>query len=212
MSQLEISTHILGPIENNTYVLKDLDSKTAVVVDPSFECWSIIKELKDNSIRLSMIWITHAHFDHIAGVAMLKQAFEQPIPVGLHPADLDLWNHAGGASNFGISMPKLPEPDIKFYPNQKLTLGDLKFSVSHTPGHTRGHVIFYQPETQLALTGDLIFYHSVGRTDLPGGDMQTLLHSIRTQILTLPPTTRLLSGHGPETTVQEEILHNPFLQ
>jgi hydroxyacylglutathione hydrolase len=211
MPPLSISTHILGPLGNNTYLLKDHETGTAVIVDPSFECSSVLDELQADGLQLSMVWITHAHFDHIAGVPELRKALKQEFIIGLHPADLELWNQSGGSMNFGIRLPALPQPEMKFYPGQILSLGKHQFSVRHTPGHTRGHVIFYSADQQTAFTGDLIFHHGVGRTDLAGGDEGTLQHSIRTQILTLPPETRLLSGHGLETTVQEEQLNNPFL-
>lgn len=211
MPQLSISTHILGPLGNNTYLIKDPQSHQAVIIDPSFDCGSVLDELKADGLQLAAVWITHAHFDHIAGVSELKQALSEGFVVGLHPADVDLWNQSGHSQNFGIRLPVLPAPEMKFYPDQTLALGEHLFTVRHTPGHTRGHVIFYCAEAQAAFTGDLIFYHGVGRTDLAGGDEEALLHSIRTQILTLPPETRLLSGHGLETSVQEELLNNPFL-
>ncbi|MDR3572925.1 MAG: MBL fold metallo-hydrolase [Anaerolineaceae bacterium] len=208
---LLIYTYVLGPLENNTYVVADSDSLEAAIIDPSFESESILRDIRNKGLKLSRIWLTHAHFDHFVGVGPINSNLAAPLPVGLHSGDFDLWRHGGGADAFGLRIQPLEEPIIHFYHGQILKLGTTQFEVRHTPGHTRGHVVFYIEEASLVLCGDLIFYHSIGRSDLAGGDQVTLLHSIQTQILTLPPETRLLSGHGPETSVAEESAENPFL-
>jgi glyoxylase-like metal-dependent hydrolase (beta-lactamase superfamily II) len=208
---LEILSLQLGPMENNTYVAADVSSGQAVVIDPSFDSEVILPEIEQRGWSLSAIWLTHAHFDHIAGVKALLSASSPPPAVGLHPADLPLWQQGGGARIFGLEIELGPEPSLSFVDGSTLQLGDNSFEVRHTPGHTTGHVVFYCAQEAVVFCGDLIFYHGVGRTDLPGGDHRTLLRSIREQILTLPPATRLLSGHGPETTVAEEQAANPFL-
>jgi glyoxylase-like metal-dependent hydrolase (beta-lactamase superfamily II) len=147
----------------------------------------------------------------MAGINVLTRAFTYPIQIGLHAADLDLWKQGGGARFFGMEIEPGPKPTLFFTHAQKLFLGTATLEVRHTPGHTPGHVIFYAAENGIVFCGDLIFNHGIGRSDLPGGDQIELLNSIRTQVLTLPPQTRLLSGHGPETTVGEETVENPFL-
>jgi hydroxyacylglutathione hydrolase len=208
---LEIFTRICGPLDNNTYVLIDRDTYEAVVIDPSFESEVVLEDARQNGWRLTKIWLTHAHFDHFAGVGPITHAFSPPLAFGFHSADLDIWRQGGGALSFGIKIAPPGEPSFHFYHLQKVMVGAATLEVRHTPGHTPGHVIFYSAEDKVAFCGDLIFYHSVGRTDLPGGDWQSLIRSIQTQILTLPPETRLLSGHGIETTVAEEQKNNPFL-
>lgn len=208
---ISCTTLVLGPLENNTYLIADQETGQAVVVDPSFESEQVLEEALQHGWTLSQVWLTHAHFDHIAGVATVCGAFAPPLPVGLHPGDLALWQQNGGASNFGLQVERGPEPTILFSHGQLLTLGRSTFQVRHTPGHTRGHVVFVSQDAPLVLCGDLIFKESVGRTDLPNGNPAALLASIRTQILTLPPETRLLSGHGPETTVGYEAKNNPFI-
>ncbi len=202
---------VLGPLENNTYLIVDTETNEAVVVDPSFESEIVLAEIRQQGWRLTQVWLTHAHFDHIAGVSTIAESTTPPLPVGLHPGDLILWKQGGGAPPFGIKIERGPEPSIIFSHGQMLQVGKASFEVRHTPGHTRGHVVFVCHAAGFALCGDLIFKGSVGRTDLPGGDTGRLMNSIRSQILNLPPATRLYSGHGPETTVGEELKSNPFL-
>ena len=208
---LVIVTIQLGPMENNSYLIADPETHQAAVIDPSFESEPVLEEAAQRGWTLTQVWLTHAHFDHIAGVRTVTESTQPHLPVGLHPADLPLWKQGGGARFFGFQIDPGPKPTIAFSHGQTLRLGSQTVEVRHTPGHTDGHVVFYAPEGSFAVCGDLIFYHGVGRTDLPGGSHQTLLQSIREHILTLPPTTRLLCGHGPETTVEEEKRENPFL-
>jgi len=209
--KIEIATIELGPMENNSYLIADTEKGQAAVIDPSFESEIIVEEINRRGWAVSSIWLTHAHFDHIAGVKTLLSALGPKLVVGLHPADLSLWRQGGGGRAFGIKIEPGSDPTLHFEHEQILRLGRHYIEVRHTPGHTPGHVIFYSAAAGAAFCGDLIFYRGVGRTDLPGGEQSTLLQSIYTQILTLPPSTRLLSGHGPETTVQDEARNNPFL-
>jgi glyoxylase-like metal-dependent hydrolase (beta-lactamase superfamily II) len=132
-------------------------------------------------------------------------------PVALHPRDYGLWRVKGGAAMFGIEIEPCPEPTVDLSQFVRLHLGEEEFEVRHAPGHTPGHVVFYCAQESVAFCGDVIFQGSIGRTDLPGGNYDTLIESIHSQILTLPDDTRLLSGHGPETTVGVERVNNPFL-
>lgn len=208
---LSIVTLQLGPMENNTYLLADTRSKQAAVIDPSFDSHIALRDIEQRGWQLAAVWLTHAHFDHLAGLNTVVNAVQPPAPVGIHRGDLALYRQGGGSQLFGLEIEPGPEPSIWFSHGQALQLGDETLSVRHTPGHTTGHVIFYSETAGAALCGDLIFYHGVGRTDLPGGSHSALLQSIRSQIFTLPSDTRLLSGHGPETTVKEELENNPFL-
>jgi len=208
---LEIVTLQLGQMENNSYLAADSRSGEAAAIDPSFESEKLLQAAEQRGWKLSGIWLTHAHFDHIAGVATIQQAQEQELPVGLHPADLPVWQQGGGAALFGLQMKPGPEPTLHFQHGQQLRVGRHIIEVRHTPGHSPGHVTFYAAGSSVVFAGDLIFYRGIGRTDLPGGSYSQLLQSIQQQILPLPPATRLLCGHGPETTVQEEAANNPFL-
>jgi len=202
---------VLGPLENNSYLIVDSETGDAVIVDPSFDTQVILDEIKLHDWRLRQVWLTHAHFDHIAGVGTVIGSTIPPVPVGLHPGDLMLWKQNGMAPTFGVKFDAGPEPSMQFTHGQILHVGNSTFEVRHTPGHSRGHVVFVSENAPLVLCGDLIFKDSVGRTDLPGGNTAALIKSIRDQILTLPLETRLLSGHGPETTVGEEKNSNPYL-
>ncbi|NMC78701.1 MAG: MBL fold metallo-hydrolase [Chloroflexi bacterium] len=206
-----IKTFVLGSLQNNSYWVGDPQTRQAVIIDPAAGSPKILEQMASLGCRVSAIWLTHAHFDHIAGVSDLLEAIQPEPAVWLHPDDLDLWRNSGGAGLFGYRFYSGPEPDNALYHGQVLKVGQYAFEVRHTPGHTPGHVTFYNPEAAVAFCGDLIFHRSVGRTDLPGGNMAALLNSIRQSIFSLPPETRLLSGHGPETTVAEERAENPFL-
>jgi len=208
---LEIHTFTLGSLANNTYVLVDPATLLAVIVDPAFDSRHVAQAINKAGWKPFQIWLTHAHFDHTAGIAEINTNVQSALPVGIHPDDLDLYKKGGGAGLFGITAPDLPEPSIFFEHNQQLSIGAETVEVRHTPGHSAGHVVFYLPQNKIALVGDLIFKNGVGRTDLPGGSMANLLNSIYKNMLTLPPETRLLSGHGAETTVTDEVEFNPYL-
>jgi hydroxyacylglutathione hydrolase len=208
---LTIHKLVLGPLENNTYLIADEQTRQAVVIDPSFGSKRAAEEIRQQGYELVGIWLTHAHFDHVAGVQELLDAFGDEIPVGLHPSDIPLWNYAGGAAMFGFDLKPGPEPKLRLRHGQILSLGQSSFEVRLTPGHSPGHVVFYCAEDRVVFCGDLIFQMGVGRTDLPGGSYATLLESIRMQVMPLPPETRLLSGHGNETTVGDELAKNPFV-
>lgn len=202
----------LGMAMTNTYLLGDPDTKGAVVIDPAWDGEQIARAAKDRGWQIGAIWLTHGHFDHFGGVSGIIKSIAAPIPVALHAQDRPLWLNHGGASFFGIqNFDPGPEPSIDLENGMVLTIGDYEFEVRHTPGHSPGHVVFVSTELGTVFCGDLIFCSSVGRSDLPGGDWDTLLKSIREEILVLPDETGLLAGHGPPTTVGQERRTNPFV-
>lgn len=208
---LEIVQYQIGPLDNNTYLAADPVSEMAVLIDPSFGSQEILKSIEQQGWTLSQVWLTHAHFDHIAGVSAVQAGVKTLLPVFLHPKDFPLWRDHGGARLFGFQVDLGPEPDHLLEHRQKLPLGSQMLEVRHTPGHTPGHVIFYSVEAAAAFCGDLIFFHGVGRTDLPGSSHAILVRSIHEEVFSLPRHTRLLSGHGIETTVEEEMRENPYV-
>ncbi len=209
---LQIIPFTLGPAQTNAYLIADPDTRDAAVIDPSWDGKRILSEAQSRGWRIAHLWYTHAHFDHIGGAAEIADALN-PLPlVALHPNDHVLWRAGGGGALFGFKIDPGPEPTIDFTHGQILKLGSAQLEVRFTPGHTTGHCVLYCAEAKVCFCGDLIFAGSVGRTDLPGGNWDTLEQSIRKQIYTLPDETRLLSGHGPETTVGNEKKFNPFVQ
>jgi glyoxylase-like metal-dependent hydrolase (beta-lactamase superfamily II) len=208
---IEIITLVLGPVETNTYIVADPSSREAVVIDPAWEGEKIARRASQRGWTIRQLWLTHAHFDHLGGAAGIAKQVTPAPPVALHPQDMPLWSVNGGAALFGMQVDPGPRPSIQLEAGQVLQIGSLQFEVRHAPGHTLGHVVFYSPAEQIVFCGDVIFAGSIGRTDLPGGDYRQLLDSIRTQILSLPDETRLLSGHGPGSTVGQEKRSNPFL-
>jgi len=208
---LEIYSMVLGPVVTNAYLVGDSETGQAVAIDPADTGEIIVREAQSRRWEIEQIWLTHAHFDHLAGVSGLINHVTHTPVIALHPDDKPLWRMGGGAAYFGMDIDPGPEPEIELVNGQKLVVGQTIFEVRHTPGHTPGHVVFYSSTEQLVFCGDVIFQGSIGRTDLPGGDYATLIASIQTQILSLPDETRLLSGHGPETTVGVERRMNPFL-
>ena len=208
---LSIVSLVLGQVQTNTYLIADEQSGEAAVIDPSDQGELIVAEAEQRGWRIGNIWLTHAHFDHLGGAAGVADRINPPPPVALHPDDYPLWRIQGGAPFFGLRIDPGPEPTIDLHHGQILHLGNNQLEVRHAPGHTRGHVMFYCAADGVLFCGDVIFQGSIGRTDLPGGDYDTLIASIRSQVLTLPDETRLLSGHGLETWVGEERRNNPFL-
>jgi hydroxyacylglutathione hydrolase len=207
---LEIVSLTLGPAQTNAYLVADSQSGEAAVIDPAWDGDLILAAAQERGWRIAHLWYTHAHFDHIGGAGAIADALNQLPLVALHPADHTLWRAEGGAPLFGLRIDPGPEPTIDLVDGMRMQLGQVQFEVRHTPGHTPGHCAFYVAQDGLLFCGDLIFQGSVGRTDLPGGSWEQLVNSIRTQVFSLPDETRLLSGHGPETTVGEEKRSNPF--
>jgi hydroxyacylglutathione hydrolase len=208
---LSIVRLALGPLETNTYLIANQETKEAVVIDPAWDGDVILFEARQRGWHIVSLWLTHAHFDHLGGAAALADGLNPLPPVALHPDDQGLWHIQGGAAIFGMQIDPGPEPTIELYHGQILHLGEIEIEVRHTPGHTRGSVIFYCLSENVVFVGDTVFQGSIGRTDLPGGDYDMLIESIQSQILSLPDKTRLLPGHGPESTVGFERLYNPFL-
>jgi glyoxylase-like metal-dependent hydrolase (beta-lactamase superfamily II) len=198
-----------GAFGENTWLLWDGPTRQAVVVDPGEEAGRIVAELRRRDLTVGGIWLTHAHVDHIWGVDALR--VETGAPVFLHPADRE-WYDAFPDQLRHFGLPALPAPappDRALVPGEFLAVGPWRFAVRHVPGHSPGHVAFIGHG--LAFTGDVLFLDSIGRTDFPGCSHAQLLESIRRELLSLPDETRVLPGHGPETTIGRERRHNPFL-
>jgi len=202
----------LGMTMTNAYLVGDPETGKAVVIDPGYDGDQILDKAKQLGLEIEAIWLTHAHFDHIGGAGAVAAGIMPQPPVALHPEDMWLWEMQGGAPFFGLTgIDPGPRPSILLDHGMTLSLAGTQFKVLHAPGHTPGHVMFYCEEAGALFCGDVIFQSSIGRTDLPRGSYAVLLQSIREQVMTLPDETRLLNGHGPETTVGRERIYNPFI-
>lgn len=199
----------LGPIGTNCFIVSDEAAGRAAVIDPGGEAPRVLAALARRKLTAEAIVVTHAHFDHVGGVRDLVQATGAAFLIG--EAELPVLEVAAERAllYFGITMPPPPPPDRLLRDGEALTLAGAPFRVVHTPGHSPGHICLLGEG--VAFVGDVVFQGSIGRTDLPGGDHDTLLRAIATHVLTLPDETVLYNGHGPATTVGRERQANPFL-
>ena len=208
MSDLEVVTLPNGQFVENCYLLANRTTREAVIIDPGEEPAMFLAELDTRAWTLRGIWLTHGHIDHILGVGAVHRATH--VPIHLHPADRILYDNVSKQAEwFGLRIDPLPEPDVELAEGGTVSVGGYGFEVRHTPGHSPGSVSFVGHG--MVFGGDVLFNGSVGRTDLPGGDPGILLTSIQRHFLSLPDSTILRSGHGPETTIGVERLTNPFL-
>jgi len=201
----------VGPLQCNCSILGDETSREAIVVDPGGDISRIVAILEKHGLTAKQILITHAHIDHIAGAARLKQLTGAPILY--NQLDLPLVKMMDiQAGWLGVPTPEVPAPDDTLDDGKLITVTGLTGSILHTPGHTEGSVCLYLPREALLLAGDTLFAGSIGRTDLPGGDQRKILASIRESLLPLPLDTTVIPGHGSRTTIGAERESNPFLQ
>jgi glyoxylase-like metal-dependent hydrolase (beta-lactamase superfamily II) len=208
VSDLEVVPLPNGQFAENCYLLADRASRQAVMVDPGEEPRLFLAELDTRAWSLQAVWLTHAHVDHIMGVRAVKDA--TGVPVYLHPADRALYDALPRQGEWmGMALEPPPPPDAALHEGQVLRLGPHEITVRHTPGHSPGSVSFVGGG--FVLGGDVLFNGSIGRTDLPGGDLAQLMHSIHSVFLTMADSVVVYSGHGPETTIGVERMTNPFL-
>jgi hydroxyacylglutathione hydrolase len=207
----------VGPLQCNCSILGDEVSGEAIVVDPGDEISRIMALLRQHRLTVKQIVITHAHIDHIAGAAKLKQLTGAPILYNQN--DLPLVRMMDiQASWIGVGTPEVPPPDDTLDDGKLISIGTgndqpgITGSILHTPGHTEGSICLYLPDQSLLIAGDTLFHGSVGRTDLPGGNSRKLLNSIRERLLTLPDDVTVIPGHDERTTIGQERQSNPFLR
>ena len=204
-----LETLVVGMIQANCYVLGDEETGDALVIDPGGDTPVVLKALAARKLKAVAAVATHGHFDHVEGLASFKRATGAPILV--HKADLPLIQ---GMTNqgllFGIRVEAAPPPDRFLEEGDKVAFGKHALKVIHTPGHSLGSVSLAVDKA--VFVGDLLFAGSIGRTDLQGGDYDTLIRSVREKIFTLPDDTVVYPGHGPETTVGMEKRTNPFFR
>ena len=196
--------------EQNCSVLWCEETREAAVVDPGGDVGRIIKFLNDQQLKLVKVLITHGHVDHAGGAAALVKQIPAPVE-GPHQAD-DFWLQSMPARgrDYGFPAVEAITPDRWLQDGDTVSFGKVTMDVIHCPGHTPGHVVFFEPETKLAFVGDVIFAGSIGRTDFPKGDLKTLLHSIREKLFPLGGDVAFVPGHGPMSDFAEERESNPY--
>lgn len=199
----------VGPVQTNCYIAGCEETKEGVVIDPGDNGEWILGVIKELGLEIKYILNTHAHFDHIMANAAMLEAFD--VPLALHPLDRPLLQQNGGAALFGFQAPPSPEPTMELAEGDTISFGQHTFQVLYTPGHTVGHVSFYEPTAGVIFDGDVLFASGIGRTDLPGGDHATLINTIHEKLMVLPDETVVCSGHGPVTTIGRERQSNPWL-
>jgi glyoxylase-like metal-dependent hydrolase (beta-lactamase superfamily II) len=197
----------VGPLMENCYILGCEETKEAAVIDPGAEADRILLSLAESTLTAKYIINTHGHFDHVGANRKLHDATGADILI--HPLDAPMLNQiAAGASAWGLSGDDSPAPARTLEENDTVIFGSITLQVIHTPGHTPGGISLYTAGH--VFVGDALFAGSIGRTDLPGGDYQTLIASIRTKLFALPDDVKVYSGHGPVTTIGWEKRSNPF--
>jgi hydroxyacylglutathione hydrolase len=206
-----LETLVVGALETNCYIVGAAQSGRAIVIDPGDEPSEILRTLQRRGLALDGLIATHAHFDHILAVRALQEA--SGAPFYLNAADRPLLQAMQRTAMAWIERDpgEPPEVDGDLIPGEAIQVGDLALEIRGTPGHSPGGIALVHHESRRAFTGDAVFAGSIGRTDMPGGNMALLMESIRTQILSLPDDYTLLPGHGPSSTVLAERMGNPFL-
>jgi hydroxyacylglutathione hydrolase len=204
-----IETLVVGPLQENCYIVGDEDSREGIIIDPGDEAQRIVEAVGRLGLTVRAVVNTHGHIDHIAAAQAVKESLGAKLY--LHPGDLRYLPHTvEQGAMFGIFEAREPVVDVHLADGDEISFGALRAQVIHAPGHTPGGCLLRIGDD--VFCGDLIFSGSIGRTDLPGGDYKTIVDSLERVVLTLPDHVRLHPGHGPSTTAAVERRFNPFLQ
>jgi glyoxylase-like metal-dependent hydrolase (beta-lactamase superfamily II) len=209
-----IETAAVGPFQKNGYVVGCEKTRQAIIIDPGDEVDQLVAFIQRERLTPRAILLTHAHVDHVSGVGRAKRAFD--IPIYLHRDDVFLYDQAAAhGALFGLTVEQPPPVDVFYEGHQAFSFGEYAVHVHHTPGHCPGGVCLQVGRQgtsgQDLFVGDTLFAGSIGRTDLPGGDYETLMRSITGVLYAFGDDARVYSGHGPETTIGHERRSNPFL-
>ena len=195
---------VCGPIANNTYVVYDENTRDCVIIDPSYYFQRVLSRVSEMGLTPREYWLTHGHFDHYLGTAY-PESLALGVSSHLHPLDEPIFEESLNPRMSGISfIGNAPRPMLDLSDGKELQVGDYTFKIMLTPGHAPGHCCFYCEEAGWLFSGDLVFYHSYGRTDLTGGSTAVLMKSIREKVLTLPADTLIMPGHEDFTFVKDE--------
>jgi glyoxylase-like metal-dependent hydrolase (beta-lactamase superfamily II) len=206
-----LETFPVGPLQCNCTILGDEQTGEAIVIDPGEEIGRIQKRLAAHGLKLKQILVTHGHIDHVGGALKLKRLTGAPIY--LNEGDLEQLALMQDQANWlGVETPETAPPDESLADGLTVGLAAYPAKVLHTPGHTQGSVSLHFAPLKLLVAGDTLFAGSIGRTDLPGGNYGQIIDSIHTRLLALPDETKVISGHGPASTIGAERRSNPFLR
>lgn len=204
---------VVGPLQVNATLIGCQATKKALITDPGGDANNLLARLAHHDLQLETIALTHAHVDHIGGLAMLKE--KTGATLYMHQAEEAVYQMAPRLGMmFGVSIGDLPKADGYFKEGDSLTVGEITLKVIETPGHTPGGVTFHFKPSEnedVLIAGDSLFAGSIGRTDLPGGDFNTLIASLKNKLLQYPDETIVITGHGPSTEIGKEKCTNPFL-
>jgi hydroxyacylglutathione hydrolase len=212
MATLKILIVPVTPFQQNSSIIYDEDTKLGAVVDPGGDIPRIEEAIKQSGVKIEKILLTHGHIDHAGGAADLAAKLNVKV-IGPHERDKPiLENIPIRAAMFGMVGAKTVVPDQWLKDGDKVSVGDLEFRVVEAPGHSPGSVVLFNEANKFALMGDVLFQNSVGRTDIPGGDHETLMKSIKTKVLPLGDDVMFLPGHGSASQIGVERLNNPFLK
>lgn len=210
---LQVKKFTFNPFEENTYILYD-ETKEAVIIDPG--CYEqgerglLNNFITGNGLKVSKLINTHCHIDHVLGNSFVKSSFG--VPLFIHKNEIPVLSSVKVyASNYGFPKYEESEPDDFLDEKDKLIIGKHELDILFVPGHSPGHLVFYDADSGTCIAGDTLFQGSIGRTDLPGGDHHTLLSKIKSELFSLPNDTVVYPGHGPETSIGMEKKHNPFV-
>ncbi len=210
---LKVKKFVVNPIQENTFVLYD-ETKECAIIDAGFyygeEKDEVDYFIEKNRLKPARLINTHCHFDHIMGVEYIREKYS--LKFEAHPDDAFWVEKAIDQGKlFNIEMNAVSPIDKFLNEGESIEFGNTLLKVIHLPGHSPGHIVFYERTCKMLFAGDVIFYGSIGRTDLPGGDYDTLINGIKSKLLTLPEDTAVYCGHGPETSIGFEKEQNPFL-
>lgn len=213
MGKLQAGIIPVTPFQQNCTVLFDDDSREGVIIDPGGDVAEIVATVRQNHLTIREIWITHGHLDHAGGADELREVLGVPV-IGPHEDDRPLLdNLENQAARFGVEMPvRNLVPDRFLSEGDTISFGEHVFEVLHCPGHAPGHVVFYNRAQNFAHVGDVLFNGSIGRTDLPGGNQDVLLASIRDKLIPLGDEVGFICGHGPGSRIGDERRTNPYLR
>jgi glyoxylase-like metal-dependent hydrolase (beta-lactamase superfamily II) len=214
LGDIGVHSFVFNPVQENTYLIWD-ETDECVIVDAGCYTQKEFEKINGfiilNNLKPVKLINTHCHFDHLFGIEKCRKAYN--LNWEAHPGDSFLIKNAPlQAAMFGISFDLITSPIIELSDGDKILFGNSCLKVLHVPGHSPGSVCFYEEKSKILITGDVLFNGSIGRTDLPGGDYETLIKGIHSKLLVLPDDVYVFPGHGPATTIGDEKIRNPFLK